>query len=114
MTEHAITVPISMLLPLAGAVVAGLGWLFNLHGKVQRLEADLSTNRTAVGGVTSEISTTVRRLDLCEHTHREFAAQYRRDQLRVAQDLQLVGRIERLQRLQERGAVIPLTDLEET
>lgn len=125
MSEHGVTVPISMLLPLAGAIVAGLGWLFNLQSKIRLLEVDFTQHKTAVtsrldglaatdGQTAERLNAKARRLDLCEHTHREFAAQYRRDQLRVQQDLALAGRIERLQRLQERGRVIALDDSAES
>jgi hypothetical protein len=131
MAEHSIQIPIALLLPLGGAIVAVLGWFFTLRGRIEVLEGRLTALGTAQGAIQSEMSTRLsalatadqalttrldekkRRLDLCEERHATFVQQYRRDMHRVASDITIATRIERLRRSQQGGQVIAFTDVEE-
>jgi hypothetical protein len=132
MTEHAITIPVSMLLPLGGAVVAVLGWLFNLQGRVKAQEQEFTAYKAAQQESSAQYRTTVAaelsalhaakhdqnnklhthsgRLDLCEERHRTFVAEHRREVQRLSADYQLSQQLSRMQRSLQAGKVVTLED----
>lgn len=132
MPEHTITIPVSMLLPLGGAIVAVLGWLFNLQGRVKAAEqefaaykatqqesstsyrATVATELTALHSAKHEQNNKLHahtgRLDLCEERHRTFVGEHRREVQRLSADYQLSLQLARLQRSLQAGKVVTLDD----
>lgn len=132
MAEHSISIPISMLLPLAGAIVAGLGWLFNLQGKLKAHEQEFVAYRAAQAEASASYRSTVAsdlatlhaakhdlnnrlhemrgRLDLCEERHRTFVSEHRRELQRLNADHQLSAQLARFQRSLQQGKVVDLQE----
>lgn len=132
MPETSVAVPISMLIPIGGAIVAALGWLFNLQGRVKTMESDFATYkssqaensaqyRAAAGSefatlnvarhdANNRLHLLTGRLDLCEERHRTFVAEQRRVEHRLSSDHQLSGQLARLQRSLQSGKVVDLSE----
>lgn len=107
------TLPLSTILSLGGAFVSVVGYVVGLHWQLHHLKGDLTRLQTQITAHDASLNGIDRRLSLCENTHTMFEAEYRRDIARVGRDLDIVGMMKRILRLQERGHVVPLTDIGE-